>query len=89
MEGKGRGLEGKGAAGGVCACRAGFRGVLMRSAGRGAAGRDPQGARSRRRKRRTCYQGKRQGIKEQGHQCWDVGEAMGMGQHWQGDVTGH
>lgn len=32
MEGKGRGLEGKEAAGDVCACR--FQGVLMRSAER-------------------------------------------------------
>lgn len=40
MEGKGRGLEGKGAAGGVCVCP--FGGVLMSSVGRGAVCVDPQ-----------------------------------------------
>lgn len=40
MEGKGRGLEGKGAAGCVCSCRLG--GVLMRSAGRGAVCIEPR-----------------------------------------------
>lgn len=42
MEGKGRGLEGKGTAGGVCSCRLG--GVLMRSTGKGAVCIDPRAA---------------------------------------------
>lgn len=40
MEGKGRGLEGKGAAGGVCVCL--FGEVLMSGVGRGAVCVDPQ-----------------------------------------------
>lgn len=67
MEGKGRGLEGKGAAGGVCACL--FGGVLMRSVGRGAVCVGPHDAR----RRRTCCQDKRWAIKEArgaGLGCW-------------------
>lgn len=76
MEGKGRGLEGKGAAGGVCACL--FGGVLMRSVGRGAVCVGPHDAR----RRRTCCQDKRWAIKGQGEQGWDAGEGTGTGQLW-------
>lgn len=42
MEGKGRGLEGKGDVGGVCSCRLG--GVLIRSTGRGTVCTEPRAA---------------------------------------------
>lgn len=52
MEGKGRGLEGKGAAGGVCVCL--FGEVLMSGVGRGAVCVDPRDE-----ERRANCQGRR------------------------------
>lgn len=75
MEGKGRGLEGKGAAGGVCVCP--FGGVLMSSVGRGAVCVDPPGWGEEGQLPR-----KKVGSKGAIQQGWDAGEDSGTLQLW-------